>query len=357
MHRIFRLSLQFGLLAPLFIIFAFQPATAGETGSSSDVTLRWSPKQGSTYVYRVSTTGTHGERITGRTEDFTLTVDSVADGKVQFIATGEPVPDSAPLAYRFQRALFPVSRYTIDFFGNTEAAPGQPYPLFLNIPIFPDGPVSVGSKWTGGPVGIIPDINVGPIPFSFTSTYSSVSTYLQEECVVIDTDYKVALPPDAKSLMPFLGLVEGDTPKEPGHGAPIGGVVENSRAHKADIQAGDLIVEVEGQRIRGWGGLKEILPLLVPEKPIKFRVSRAEKEFDVEIAPEGVPLVSITGVGGLHSICYFSTGKGIPLKIDLASTDLVFTLANAQGETEERPASMHITMEYQHGGPGANETP
>jgi hypothetical protein len=351
MNRIFRNLLLISLLVPIYIIPALQQAIAEDTDTSAGTTLRWNPKVGSSYTYLLSSYGTHGEQITGRSEDFTVVANQVSSGGTEFIATGEKVPDGASLAYRFQRSLFPQSKYTVDSLGNTTTSPGQPFPLFINIPVFPKGPVSEGSVWEGGPAGIIPDTNVGPIPFTYTSKLTSIATYLGERCALIDTDYKVALPPDAKSLMPFLGLVEGDKPEEPGHGAPIGGVVKDSRANKAGILPGDIIIAAEGQKIRGWGGLKEILPLLVPEMPVKFRVLRDGKELDIEIAPEGIPLVSIAGTGGLHSTCYFSLDSGVPLKVDLTSTDLIFTLTNAQGETEERPASMHITLEFQHAAP------
>jgi membrane-associated protease RseP (regulator of RpoE activity) len=165
---------------------------------------------------------------------------------------------------------------------------------------------------------------------------------------LIESDYTVALPPDAKSYMPFLGLVQGDNPEQAGTGAPIGGVVENSRANLAGVQPGDFIIAAAGQRIRGWGGLEEILPVLVPEMPVLFRVRRGDQEFDISVAPEGVPLVAISGAGGLHSTCYFSLSRGIPLKTDVTSADLVFTLTNAQGETEEKEAYIQLVMEYQH---------
>jgi hypothetical protein len=327
---------------------------ASAEDSSAGVTLRWSPKQGDKLTCNVSSTGTHDGNVLGRTENFTISVGSIAEGKIQFVATGEPVPNNAPLAYRFQRAVFPEFKYTVDPLGNTDSPVGQPFPLFINIPVLPSEPVSEGSTWSGGPIGILPDINAGPIPFTFTSKVESIAEYHGEKCAQIETDYKVALPADAKSLMPFLGLVQGDEPKVPGNGAPIGGVVKDSRANKANIQPGDVIIAAEGQRIRGWGGLKEILPLLVPDKPVKFKVRRGDQELDIEVAPEGIPLVSISAKGGLHSTCFFSLDSGIPLKIDLTSEDLTFTLTNAKGETEEKHASpLHITMDYEREGSGS----
>jgi membrane-associated protease RseP (regulator of RpoE activity) len=150
--------------------------------------------------------------------------------------------------------------------------------------------------------------------------------------------------------MPFLGLVQGDEPEEPGQGAPVGGIVENSPAAVAGILPGDLVTEAEGQKIRGWGGLEEIIPVLVPGKPVAFVIRRGEEDIEIEITPEAVPLAAITGTGGLHSTCYFSLDRGMPVKVDLVSRDLVFTLTNASGMSEERKAELHLTLEMKFSG-------
>jgi membrane-associated protease RseP (regulator of RpoE activity) len=127
-------------------------------------------------------------------------------------------------------------------------------------------------------------------------------------------------------------------------------VVENSPAHEAGILPGDFIIEAEGQRIRGWGGLEEIIPVLVPEKPVDFRVRRGEEELEFVITPQAIPLTAIAATGGLHSTCYFSLEKGIPLKVDLVSRDLVFTLTDASGTSEERKVELHLTEEMKFSG-------
>ncbi len=315
--------------------------------------LKWSPETGRSYTYRVSTTGLLGDNYVGTAENFTIQFDSFDGGLYQVIAEGETVPDGARLGIRFQRSYWPDFPYTIDELGHTDVATGQPFPVFYNIPILPDGPVVEGTTWSGGPIGILPDPNVAAIPFTFDSTVTSISNYDGELCALIETTYEVALDDGAQSFMPFLGLVQGDPPSESeqaGQGAPIGGVVEDSRAHEAGIEPGDLIIEAEGQRIRAWGGLEEILPQLVPEVSLVLVVLRGEEEIDIEIAPEGVPLAWIAGTGGLRSTCYFSIERGIPLKTDLTSENLVFVLTNAEGVEIERDVSLHIVMEYLYGG-------
>jgi len=340
------------LIAVLFLTISVSSPALGQD-DSGPYTLRWNPETGRVYTYMFSTSGSIGDNISVATENFTIQIDDAGDGLLQMRANGDSIPDSARLGLRFQRTYWPEFTFTVDSLGNYEAPAGQPFPVFLNIPILPDGAVSEGFSWSGGPVGILPDPNVGTIPFTFESTISSIADYQGDMCALIVSDYSVSLDDDAQSFIPFMGLVEGDPPgdnEQAGQGAPVSGVVEGSRADQAGILPGDFITAAEGQRIRSWGGLEEILPQLVPDKPVDFLVRRGEDEFSVEIAPEGVPLAWISASGGLSSTCYFSIERGIPLKIDLVSNDLVFTLTNPEGEEVQREADIHIVMEYQYGG-------
>jgi len=323
-----------------------------ETAPSADTgyLLRWSPELQAAYACMLSTSGTRGESIAVRTENFTIEVTGDPGGPFTFTAKGEPVPEGAALALRFQRALFPEFRWTVDSLGQTETEKSQPFPPFCNIPIFPEDRVREGSSWSGGPVAVLPDANVSAIPFTFESTLISVSDFQGERCAVIESTYSVCLPEGAISYMPFLGLVEGDPPEQAGTGASVGGVVENSRGYQAGIRPGDLIIEAEGQRIRGWGGLEDLIPILVPDLPVEFRLLRGEEELSVKIAPEPIPLAYIAGTGGLKSTCYFSLDRGIPLKTDLNSENLVFTLTNSTGEQETREVDIRIVLEYRYGG-------
>ncbi len=348
-------SLRFTVLLTLLLSsFAAAPSFAQDDDSDSDIFwLRWKPELGAVYTYMLSTSGTHGESIMVNTENFRIEVVDIGgppNDYISLVAWGEDVPENAPLAFRFQRSLFPEFPYTVDSYGNTEAMTGQPFPPFLNVPILPEDRITEGMSWAGGPVGILPDANVGAIPFTCSSTVTSIADYRGDECVFIDTVYEVAIEEGKQSFMPFLGLVEGDVGEEAGQGAPVGGVVEDSRAHEAGIEPGDFIIEAEGQRIRGWGGLEAIIPVLVPEMPVEFRVRRGDEEFEIEITPEGVPLAFISATGGLRSTCYFSIERGIPMKIDLVSEDLIFTLSNAEGEEDVREIDLHYILEYQRGG-------
>jgi hypothetical protein len=338
----------FLMLVGVIITGSGSAFSAQETGNGSSYLLRWGPQEGGQHVYVVSVSGTKGESVAVSTEDFTIRVVEVVDGVTHFVAAGEPVPEGARLGYRFQRALFPSFPYTVDPLGRFEVRRGQPFPVVLNMPLFPEEEVAIDSEWSGGPVDILPDANVGAIPFVYTSTLASVADFRGEQAAVIETEYTVCLPEDAKSVAPFLGLVEGDPPETAGQGAPIGGVVEGSRAHEAGIQPGDFIIAAEGQRIRGWGGLEEILPFLVPEVPVEFRVLRGEEELEVEIAPEGIPVAALSATGGLHSTCFFSIQRRIPLKVDVSSRGLVFIVTDAEGESEERAADLHVVLEYQY---------
>lgn len=176
------------------IVVGLLPIMSSTAQQDQPLTLRWNPKAGYAATFMLSTSGTAGQNISVRTENYTIRVDSLDGGVAHFTAHGEIVPDSAPLPFRFQRALFPQFMYTVDPLGEMVVPDGQPFPLFQNVPILPEEPISVGSTWSGGPVGILPDVNVGPIPFTFTSSVTSIEIFKGEKCAVIGTDYKVDFP-------------------------------------------------------------------------------------------------------------------------------------------------------------------
>ena len=341
-----------GLLVVLIAGALITPLLHAQESTDGDgpLLLRWAPDVGRTYTFMISQSGVHGDNIAVRSENFDMRIDAETDEGYRLIFTGETPSDSARLGFRFQRALWPEFEYTVDEYGHTVMPSGQPFPPFINIPVFPEDAVDIGDTWSGGPVSILPDPNAGAIPFTYSSTLTEFATFRGDRCAVIETTYDVALDDGAQSFMPFLGLVEGDVGEQAGQGAPIGGVVENSRAHEAGIEPGDLITAAEGERIRGWGGLQEILPQLASGIPVEFSVIRGEEEMTVTVTPEGLPLAWLTATGGMTSTCYFSMERGIPLKIDLISEDLVFILTNSDGEEDTREADMHIVMEYQYGG-------
>ena len=342
---------------PIILIFSLViillPSNAQDEIDDTDnesYLLRFDPEPGAEYTYSLTTSGIRGDRIAVRTEYYTVSIAGLNDGKFGLIAEGEDVAEGAPLGFRFQRAYFPQFPYTIDELGNTDIAFGQPFPPFVNIPIFLEQEIPVGFTWAGGPVGILTDRNVGTISFNYTSLLTSIASYRGENCAVIETSYEVALEEGRQSYRSFLGLVEGDPLDEPGQGAPVGGIVDGARAEEAGIEPGDLVIEAEGERIRGWGGLEEIIPLIIPEKPLELRIKRGDEEFDVEIIPEGIPVALVSAAGGLKSTCFFSTDRGIPLKVDVQSEELVFTLTYPNEETEEREVELHIIWEYQYSG-------
>ncbi|MCX6646783.1 MAG: PDZ domain-containing protein [bacterium] len=335
-----------------FLILAL-PSTAQESSSESTsdtYLLRFNPEPGAVYTYSVSTSGNRGERIAVMSENYTLTVGDEGELGFAIVAEGEDVPEGAALGYRFQRAYYPQFPYSINELGETDISYGQPFPPFINIPLLPEGEVGIGSTWSGGPVGILPDKNVGTIPFTYESTLTSVASFRGENCAVIETNYSVVMAEPVQSLRPFLGIVEGDPPEVPGDGALVGGIVNGSRAEDAGILPGDLIIAIEGERIRGWGGLEEIMPLVVPEKELELTVMRGDEELDFVIIPEGAPVADVTASGGLKSTCMFSLDRGIPLKVDLKSENLVFMLRTSEEETEEKQADIHFVWEYQYAG-------
>ena len=73
----------------------------------------------------------------------------------------------------------------------------------------------------------------------------------------------------------------------------------------------------------------------------------AQGKFEVKFAPEGIPVAQITATGGMHSRCYFSIERGIPLKVEITGQDLLFVLSTDE-ESEEREPDLHLVFEYQY---------
>jgi len=343
-----KLPVLFLFLAAVAIFILSPPADLLAQDDPVEYTLRFAPEDGARYIYGLTIRGTSGDAIVTHSETFRIDVNFTADGNFYYTATGELIPDNAPLPIKFQRALFTEFSYTIHPDGTTLTDTVQPFPPFYNVPILPENSVSIGDTWSGGPVDILPDMNVGAIPFTFESTLTEQANCRGQQCAVIETVYTVAFSDDAVSFMPFLGIVEGDpTDEQLTKGALIGGVVEDSPAHLNGIEPGDMIIAAEEQRIRGWGGLEDIMPLIPPGHIVEFTVQRGDDEFDVNITPDAVPLANISATGGLHSMCWFSLETGIPLKIEIQSVDLEFTLENSDGETDQRTVDFSYLLEYE----------
>ena len=85
----------------------------------------------------------------------------------------------------------------------------------------------------------------------------------------------------------------------------------------------------------------------MPEKEIEFTVLRDGTELVFKVAPEGIPLAYVSASGAMHSVCYFSLEEGLPLKVELTSENLAFTLTDAEGKTEERRPEVRLIFEYQ----------
>jgi regulator of sigma E protease len=64
----------------------------------------------------------------------------------------------------------------------------------------------------------------------------------------------------------------------------IGGVEQDSPAEQAGFRPGDLIVELDGRRIRNWDELQQYVGMR-PETPIRFTVERGEEKVDLVGTP------------------------------------------------------------------------
>lgn len=78
-----------------------------------------------------------------------------------------------------------------------------------------------------------------------------------------------------------LGIVQFEIP------ARIGGIIEGGAAEEAGLLAGDLVLSVNGERIRGWNHWVEVIRA-APELSLDVIVQRGGSDIDLRIIPEAV---------------------------------------------------------------------
>jgi len=89
-----------------------------------------------------------------------------------------------------------------------------------------------------------------------------------------------------------LGIVQFEIP------ARIGGIIEGGAAESAGLQAGDRVLTVNGERIRGWNHWVEVIRA-APELSLDVRVQRGGLETDLRIIPDAVQLEDGTVIGSI----------------------------------------------------------
>jgi regulator of sigma E protease len=99
----------------------------------------------------------------------------------------------------------------------------------------------------------------------------------------------------------------------------VAGTVENSPAEQAGFQRGDMIVELDGRRIRAWDEVLQYVGMR-PETPIRFTVEREGERIDLE-ATTGTKVVYNEIVRDSVDVGVV----GIELWLDRAVRDLTLT--------------------------------
>ena len=97
---------------------------------------------------------------------------------------------------------------------------------------------------------------------------------------------KVETAPVARAgkKRPYLGTIP-DYAESKIPGVPLSGVTEGAPAHKAGMRAGDVLVELAGQKISNIHDYVKILDKLEVDKQVKCAVVRGGKRVELEITP------------------------------------------------------------------------
>ncbi|MBV8199655.1 MAG: RIP metalloprotease RseP [Acidobacteria bacterium] len=105
------------------------------------------------------------------------------------------------------------------------------------------------------------------------------------------------------SIALFAGLfmVGVEVPNLPALRPEIGAVEEGSSAAKAGLTKGDLIVQINGERVNNWDELSLAL-LTSPDKPVALQVRRGDRTFNTFVTPKRVPKYDVGDYAGLAPV-------------------------------------------------------
>jgi S1-C subfamily serine protease len=94
----------------------------------------------------------------------------------------------------------------------------------------------------------------------------------------------------AEARRPALGVYQADLKNATVSGAAIGQVVAGGAAERAGIQKGDVVIEMDGQKVSYFDELRALILRKAPGDRVKLKVMREEKELEFEVelgwAPE-----------------------------------------------------------------------
>jgi serine protease Do len=91
----------------------------------------------------------------------------------------------------------------------------------------------------------------------------------------------------------MIAPVDDATAKKMGmsapHGALVGDVVPGGPAHQAGFEPGDVIIEFSGKKIEDGGNLPWIIARTEAGTPVKVKILRGGKEYDVDVVLVPMP--------------------------------------------------------------------
>lgn len=182
-----------------------------------------------------------------------------------------------PLGFEYSATVGVVS-------GKGRALPSSNFRDFIqtDAAIYPGnsgGPlVNLAGEVIGINTAVIPDTNLG-----FAVPINTVKEILPQ------------LLQEGKVTRGYLGVTIGDiselpeAPEGVTEGAAVAEVHPNSPAEKAGIQAGDVIVAVDGQAVAGATELTRVVTTMSPGSKPQVTVIRDGKRQDVEVTLEALP--------------------------------------------------------------------
>lgn len=102
-------------------------------------------------------------------------------------------------------------------------------------------------------------------------------------------------------LFAALGMARGEVTIEP----RIGTVMEGSPAEQAGFESGDLLVAIDGQRVRGFNDLSQAV-MTRAGTPMRFTVERGGAELDLDATPRRE--MRPDGLGGTRAFGFLGVG-------------------------------------------------
>jgi electron transport complex protein RnfD len=130
-----------------------------------------------------------------------------------------------------------------------------------------------------------------------------------------------------KQKEPFLGLQAADA----AGGAKVAGVLDNTAAARAGVQENDIIIELDGVKIKDRGGLRKEVGKLLYGQKAKLKVRRAGGEVELEIVSAGGQVEWYAGYSFFEELAFWLFSGGLILGAFFMATDMVTSPMTRKG--------------------------